>query len=204
MDPWDFMVQIWSKRCLLKLIRPLRHLPFENIRTRGYGWYVKLCNSLYKCEHPKSDTLQDKKHRRDLWAEGLYWEIKDGTVEFPSEGTKVESRQYWKLSMFLTLYINDLGVVTDEEPAKDSQSLADEFFDQYQQIHRNIRWRKDQGIKTDEEEELFAAFPLAGIAQPWFFESKRFRLFNWVLGFICLGSSLSYSSEERQLREWLN
>jgi hypothetical protein len=151
--PWDLIIKIWLKKKSLLFIKPLRYLPVIWIRTKGYTWYVRLSDSLYKCEKPRATILEDKKQRRDLWRQGLCWRIKDKTVEFPDNPNELEGKQYWELLMWLQLYFIGEELTNEDGPElpKWAELPSGEQRKILNDLERNSNWREEQFNEFNEK-----------------------------------------------------
>lgn len=161
--PWNFVVKIWLKKKCIQYIGTLRHAPIMALRIKGYGWSLKLRDTLYKCENPTSTAIQNKKHQQDLWREGLLWKIKDDAVKFPNDTIKLEGKDHWNLSMCLPLFFGDEQITTHTghpELSDPPEVFPGEFLELRTDLKKTIYWREEQDIEVDER--LRAALRMSG------------------------------------------
>jgi hypothetical protein len=85
--PWNLFRHIVVRNMALGALKPLRKVPSEGIRIRGYRWYIGILDT--RNEYDTSMSLSSHYFKFKRWIEGIRWNITNRNVWDPTGYIKI-------------------------------------------------------------------------------------------------------------------
>jgi hypothetical protein len=135
--PWNYLRQIWIKKVLLRLSKPLRRIPIISVRSKIYDLRVKWLDSLYAYHFPSTSPQDDRQYQRMKLQRTFAWRLKDKEVIDMLE-------RYFKPK--------DINKDDDYDPQQDKRGV---MFDEYLALRlKHLKERRRRKLEMNWEKGI--------------------------------------------------